>query len=436
MPFLDGIDLWDNENMLRIGFISLGCPKNLVDSEKIMGLLLKEGYKIVHPEDADVVIINTCAFLDLARKENHAVIERWKDKGKKIIIAGCLVTYYGEEINKVFPFISGSIGIADLSKISQVLRKPSFYFSKNGNNYLTERVLTTFPWAYLKISEGCSNRCSYCLIPELRGEYRSYPPELLLAEARALAESGVKEIILVGQDTAIYGKEWEEWSIARLIREISKISGIEWIRVMYLHPRHITRELIECVAENEKVVKYLDIPIQHCNDKILARMNRGITKRELFHLFQNLRNKIRNLTLRTTVMVGFPGEGEREFKELKSFLEEIEFERVGVFAYSQEPGTPASFFKDQVDEKVKEARKKEIYSLQKEIMEKKDREIQGKVLKVLIEGEEKGYLIGRSERDAPEIDEMVKVKGDVKIGEIVKVKIKKVGEYFLEGETL
>ena len=420
--------------MRKVGCVSLGCPKNLVDSERILAKLIQKGVPLTSPEDADVVIVNTCAFLLSAREEARETIEYWHSRGKKIIVMGCLATYFKEKLKEIFPYIEGSLGVGDLERIEEVVEKGIFLHEKEGNNYLPSRFISTFPYAYLKINEGCSNRCSYCLIPSLRGEHRSYPFDLLIEEARVLVESGIKELIIVGQDTAVY--EYQGKRLIHLLRELSSLEGLEWIRVMYFHPLHISEELIEEIAQNPRVVKYMDIPFQHCNDKILKLMNRRISREDISRLVEKLRRRIPHLTLRTTLIVGFPGEGRKEFEELKEFVKEMRFDHLGVFSFSPEPGTSAFHLSPQLEEREKERRRREIYDLQKEIVMSKNRSLKGKVVRVLITWTRDGEWAGRSEREAPEIDGEIRGRGKVKVGDMVRVRIKSVEGYRLEGELV
>ena len=424
----------------KIGAISLGCPRNTVDTEKMLGKIFEEGGELTPPEKAEYVLINTCAFLREARVESENTIRKFLKKGKKVIVTGCLPVYYKEKITEKFPEIIGSLGPGDLSKIDLFLKNKDkhFYWNSEKEETILPRFLSTYPsWAYLKIGDGCDNLCSYCLIPKLKGKNLSYRKENLLAEAQALISGGVKELILISQDTTMYGKDrYGEQSLPELLKDLSSLEGLEWIRVMYVHPAHLSEKLIKSMAETKKMTKYIDLPIQHCNNEILERMNRGITKEEILRKIDKLRKKIPDISIRTTIMVGFPGETEKEFKELLEFVKEVKFDRLGVFSYSLENGTKAAKMNGQVSEEEKNLRKETIYKIQKEISYKKNKEKIGKVLNVLIEEKVGNKFSGRSEFDAPEVDQKVIVRGNAQVGEIVPVSVKKASYYSLEGKVL
>ncbi len=423
---------------MKISCISLGCPKNRVDSEKMLGKLLEKGWEITSPENADFIIVNTCAFLKEARKESEQAIAQFIEDGKRIIVAGCLPVYYGKALREKFSGLYGSLGPGDLDKVASLLNKPGFYWNTQRAEAVLPRFVSTSPfWEYLKIGEGCDNFCSYCIIPRLRGKFMSYRKETLLAEATVLTACGIKELILVSQDTAVYGKDiYGKPVLPELLQELSRIEGLEWIRIMYVHPAHLDERIVESMARIPKVTKYIDLPIQHCNKKILEKMNRRINKEELIYKLQYLRKEIPQIAIRTSIIVGFPGEGEKEFKELLEFLQEAQFERLGVFCFSREEGTPAAEMEPQVSEEEKRIRQEEVYRLQKEISYKKNLGKLNQQVKVLVEEKSEKGFIGRSEFDAPEIDQKVLIRGNATIGEIIPVFIDKVTPYNLEGSVL
>jgi len=425
---------------MKISCISLGCPKNRVDSEKMLGKLLEKGWEITSPENAEFIIVNTCAFLKEARKESEQVINQFIQDGKRIIVAGCLPVYYGKALKEKFSGLYGSLGPGDLDKIGSLLQgnKPLFYWNTEREETMLPRFVSTSPfWEYLKIGEGCDNFCSYCIIPRLRGKFMSYRKELILSEATVLTACGIKELILVSQDTAMYGKDiYGKPVLPELLQDLSQLEGLEWIRIMYVHPAHLDERIVESIAKIAKVTKYIDLPIQHCNKEILKKMNRKINKDELIYKLEYLRKEIPQITIRTSIIVGFPGEGEKEFKELLEFLKEAQFERLGVFCFSREEGTPAAEMEPQVSEKEKEIRQEEVYRLQEEISYKKNLEKLNKQINVLVEEKTEEGFVGRSESDAPEIDQKVVIRGNAKIGEIIPVLIDKITPYNLEGSAL
>ena len=406
---------------MKIGCISLGCPKNLVDTEKMLGKLLREGFQITPPEYAEIVIINTCAFIEEARQESMEVIKSWINRSpdKLLIICGCLPVIMGEKLWDLSPRVRGILAPGSIDKITDAVKEVMVgnrfkEIKREGEEEIPFRLLTTSTvWSYLKIAEGCKNRCSYCLIPFLRGGYRSRKIEKLLDEARVLADLGIKEIILVAQDTTLYGEDiYGKKFLPFLLEELSRIEGIEWIRILYTHPAHFTDYLIKTISELPKVCKYLDIPIQHCNDRILKNMNRKVKKRDIMLLIEKLRKEIPQITLRSTVMVGFPGEGEKEFKELLQFLNDVEFDRLGVFTFSPQKGTPAEKLPDRVPPQEARKRKEEVYALQRSISYKKNSQKIGKTVKVILEKREGRRWRGRTEGDAPEIDNFILLKGN------------------------
>lgn len=437
-----------------IGFVSLGCPKNLVDTEVMLGILGQEGYDIVsRPEQADVIVVNTCGFIDSAKEESIQTIlemaEYKKDRCKLLIMSGCLAERYHDEILEEIPEVDAVVGTGDYSRIAEVIRrafageKVVLYGHMDEELAAEEpRVLSTHSAsAYLKIADGCDNRCTYCVIPQLRGRYRSRKMEDILREAEGLALQGVKELIVIAQDTTRYGFDlYGEYRLARLLRALAKIEGIHWIRVHYLYPEVITEELIETFRSEPKLVKYMDIPIQHCNDEVLKRMGRHSGKQQLYSLLNGLKEQIPELILRTSLIAGFPGETEEQFEELLQFVRDMEFDRLGAFAYSQEEGTPAAKLPEQLDEAVKAERAEKILAVQREISEKKQREKLGKTYEVLTEGYDPDNLMyyGRTYGDSIDIDTTTyfAAQEEVPEGSFVLVKILDADEYDLTGERV
>ena len=438
---------------MKVGFISLGCSKNLVDTEMMIGLFKKEKYEIVSDaKDADVIVVNTCGFIQSAKEEAiNTLLEmaKYKEGNCKILIAtGCLVERYKEELEKELPEVDIYLKFKDymqagedsykvfnklfedLSDRLNIENENKIKDNKELKLEFNNRVYTTGDnYAYLRIAEGCNNRCTYCAIPYIRGNYISRSMEDIIEEAKIIAASGKKELILIAQDTAKYGLDlYKERKLAGLLKELVKIDGIEWIRFLYTYPEDIDDELIEVVKNNPKICKYFDIPIQHSSNEILRMMARKVRKDDIEKTINKLRDNIPDVTIRTTVMCGFPGETEEDFKDLYEFVKKYEFDKLGGFAYSKEDGTPASRFENQVDAKTKKRRLNEILSLQEKIMEKKQREKIGKVINVLVEDytEDGEYLIGRSEGDCPDIDSLAFIKIDERenpVGVIIKAKV-------------
>lgn len=438
----------------KIGMISLGCPKNQVDAEHMLALMDAEGWEIVdYVDGCDAVIVNTCGFIDDAKKEaieNILDMVELKKEGviSKIIVTGCLAQRYKDEIVKEIPEVDAVIGIGANGDIIKTVEEvmsgvdtienypPQCDLPLEG-----QRILTTpHYWAYLKIGEGCSNRCTYCTIPSIRGNMRSRSMENVIDEAKQLAESGVKELILIAQDTTSYGLDlYGELKLPELLNELCKIDSIEWIRLLYCYPDRITDELIETMKSQEKVVNYIDLPLQHADDKILKAMNRRGDQALIRNVISKLRTEIPDVVIRTTFIVGFPGEGEEEFETLAEFVNEIEFDRLGVFTFSPQEGTPAFDMEDQVDEDIKTRRSEVIMQDQYSIMEEKNNEKIGKTYKVVVEDYD-GYsdsYTGRTYMDAPEIDGLVKFTShkDLDIGDFVDVEIFDVEDYDLIGEV-
>lgn len=440
---------------MNILFVSLGCDKNLVDSEVMLGLIRERGYKITNDEtEADIIIVNTCSFINDAKEESiNTILEmaEYKKTGqcKALIATGCLVQRYANEIREEIPEVDGLIGTSSYETITQVIDEAlAGHHSEQLANIddlpsnEVKRVMTTGGFfSYLKIAEGCDKHCTYCIIPSLRGKYRSRPMEALVKEATYLAENGVKELILVAQETTLYGTDiYGEKKLPTLLKELAKIDGIEWIRILYCYPEEITDELIQVMKEEEKVCNYLDMPIQHASNNVLKRMARRTSNEELREKVAKLKQEIPDICLRTTIITGFPGETKEDHEEVLDFIDEMSFDRLGVFTYSLEEGTPAAKLDGQVDEEVKVARQEEIMELQQEISYDNSIAMIGKTMKVLIEGRlpEEDVYIGRTYRDAPNVDGYCFVKSDDNLmsGDFVTVKITEAKEYDLVGEVI
>jgi ribosomal protein S12 methylthiotransferase len=428
-------------NTYRVAFISLGCAKNLVNTEQMMALVKEAGHTIVEePEGADVAVLNTCGFIDSAKAEaidNILQLAELKNQGqlKKLLVAGCLTQRYQEEILTELPEVDGILGTGSYVDIVPAIEKvmagevPSYF----GNIHLTledgARLVTTPRYmAYLKIAEGCSNCCAFCVIPSLRGKYRSRPMEELIQEAKGLAASGVKELIVIAQDITRYGTDIDgKYHLSELLHELCKVDGFRWIRLHYLYPDAFDDELIDTIAKEPKILKYLDIPIQHANNKILADMNRRGTKEEILALFTKLRERIPGVVLRTSLICGLPGEGEEEFEELCDFLNEVKIERAGVFQFSPEEGTKAAAMENQVPEDVAARRVELVIDLQSRIMDEFNESRLGETVEVLCEGfdQDMGCFCGRTYADSPDIDGKVyfTAAGAVMPGEFVQVHI-------------
>lgn len=439
----------------KILFISLGCDKNLVDSEVMLGILADRGFEMTDTEDdADIIIINTCCFINDAKEESiNTILEmaEYKKTGpcKALIVTGCLAQRYKQEIVDEIPEVDAVIGTSKYDEIFDAVDqalKGSHFLDVDDLDRLPsvpgKRILTTGGhYAHLKIAEGCDKHCTYCIIPKIRGNYRSVPMEQLLAEAASLAEQGVKELILVAQETTLYGVDlYGKKSLHILLKELAKIKGIRWIRILYCYPEEIYPELIETIKNEKKVCHYLDMPIQHASDAILKRMGRRTTKAQLKETVSLLRKEIPDIVLRTTLIAGFPGETQEQHEELMEFVDEMEFERLGVFAYSPEENTPAASMPDQIPEEIKEERRDAILELQQEIAFDKAADMVGRTLYAMIEGkvaDEPAY-VARTYADSPDIDGYVFVNtGEVLMsGDFVKVKITGSAEYDLIGELV
>lgn len=439
--------------MRKVLFISLGCDKNLADSEEMLGMLVENGYTLTNDEtEAEVIVVNTCAFIHDAKEESiNSILEmaRYKTEGvlKVLLVTGCLAQRYKEEIIKEIPEVDAVLGTTSFGDIIKALDKVfegERYLEFKDINALTEiskkRVLTTGGYyGYLKIAEGCDKRCTYCIIPKLRGNYRSIPMEQLISQAEYLAEQGVRELILVAQETTVYGKDiYGEKCLHKLLKELCKIPGIQWIRILYCYPEEIYPELIQTMKEEKKICHYLDLPIQHCSDKILKKMGRRTTKQELIDIVALLRKEIPDIILRTTLITGFPGETEEDHEELMEFIDTMEFDRLGVFTYSAEEDTPAANMPNQIAEEVKQDRQAELMELQQEISIDKGNDKIGTCVEVMIEGKvaDENAYVGRTYGDAPNVDGYIFINTDTELmsGDFARVHVTGALEYDLIGE--
>lgn len=440
---------------MKILFISLGCDKNLVDTEVMLGMLASRGYEMTNDEqEADIIVINTCCFIHDAKEEsiqNILEMAEYKKNGsaKALIVTGCMAERYRQEILDEIPEVDEVLGTTAYDRILDAVDAALAGQHEVMTADLdalplpeTKRLVTTGGhFAYLKIAEGCDKHCTYCIIPKIRGNFRSVPMERLLKEAQDLAEQGVKELILVAQETTLYGKDlYGEKSLPKLLRELCKISGIRWIRILYCYPEEITDELIQVMKEESKICHYLDLPIQHANDTILKRMGRRTSKQELINIVQKLRKEIPDICLRTTLITGFPGETQEQHEEVMEFIDTLEFDRLGAFTYSPEEDTPAATFEDQIDEEVKEDRQADIMELQQEIAFDKAEDMIGREVLVMIEGKvaDENAYVGRTYRDAPNVDGLIFINTDVELisGDFAKVKVTGALDYDLIGELM
>lgn len=440
---------------MKILFISLGCDKNLVDTEVMLGLLASRGYEMTDDEaQADVIVINTCCFIHDAKEEsiqNILEMAEYKKQGKirALIVTGCLAQRYRQEIIDEIPEVDEVLGTTAYDKIldavdAALAGEHSVMLSDLDALPLpdTKRLVTTGGhFAYLKIAEGCDKHCTYCIIPKIRGNFRSVPMEHLLKEAQELADQGVKELILVAQETTLYGKDlYGEKSLHILLKKLCKISGIRWIRILYCYPEEITDELIRVMKEEPKICHYLDLPIQHANDTILGRMGRRTSKQELVDIIEKLRSEIPDICLRTTLITGFPGETKEQHEELMEFVDEMEFDRLGVFTYSPEEDTPAAEMPDQIDEEVKLDRQADLMELQQEIAFDNAQDMVGREVLVMIEGKvaDENAYVGRTYRDAPNVDGLIFINTDEELlsGDFARVKVTGAIDYDLIGELL
>ena len=436
----------------KVGMVSLGCDKNRVDSEIMLGVMNKT-YEITNnPKEADIIIVNTCGFIEKAKQESiDTILEmanyKTKHQCKLLIATGCLTQRYGKELKELMPEIDIMLGVNDYNKIDKLII--DFIAKENMEDKFTEvnysdeninegeRVLTTeSSTAYIRIAEGCNNFCTYCIIPKIRGKFRSREMDSIIKEAKNLAAKGVKELILIAQDTTLYGSDiYGKKSLHILLKELSKIEGVKWIRVLYCYPEEIYDELIEEIAANDKVVKYLDLPIQHISNNILKLMGRKTTKEDIINKIDKLRDRVPGIALRTSLIVGFPNETEEDFKELKDFLLDYKLDKVGVFKYSREEGTPAAKMDGQVDEEIKDIRENELMLTQREISNEINSLKVGKIYDILVEGYNGEYYYGRNYEMAPEIDGSVLFTRHCAInkGDFTQVRIEKNTEYDLIG---
>ncbi len=431
--------------MKKIALINHGCAKNLVDSELILGILSENGYQITLDEnETDIVIVNTCSFICDAEKESIRTILELVEKGKKVIVAGCLAQKHSKELKKAVPEIAGMIGTTDFIKIVEVLKnidkgyisevseKPVYNYPEN----IKRQQITTGASSYIKIADGCNYRCGYCIIPYLRGNYHSRKIEDILCEAKDMVKKGVTEIILIAQDTTGYGIDiYKKPMLSELIKELNKIEGLGWIRIMYAYPNQMTDELLKTIAECDKVVKYIDIPLQHSHPEMLKLMNRPVF--DYRNLIKKIRKIIPDVSIRTAFIVGYPGETEEYFNHLCEFVKEMKFDRMGVFCYSREKGTPSYLLKPQVSKRVSKSRYNKLMKIQQEISKEKNKNFIGKTLPCIIEYcSDEGEIIARTQYDAPEIDGVVNIKTDKIVipGDIEQVKIIESSEYDLIGK--
>lgn len=439
---------------MKIGMVSLGCPKNLVDSEVMLGLIREKQLEITNdPAEADLIIVNTCGFIESAKEESiNTVLQmaEYKQNGscKYLVMTGCLGQRYADELFESMPEVDAIVGTDCFTDIGWVIdqvmagkRLKHLEKLESKNVALPPRMLTTPSYmAYLKIAEGCDNCCSYCIIPQLRGPYTSRPYDEVMAEAKALAESGIKELIVVAQDTTRYGEDTTgKLLLPQLLRDLNALEGIQWIRVMYLYPNNFTDELIEAFATLDKVCKYIDIPLQHASDRLLDSMNRFDTREQVETLLNKLRTRIPGITIRTTFIVGFPGETDEDFEELKDFVEKQRFENAGVFQYSQEEGTVAGEMENQIAPEIKENRYHELMALQAGISEEIHQEREDVELDVLVEGfDEDKLAYGRSTHEAPDIDGTIFIENaeGLAVGDMVRVRILQGFTYEMVGERI
>ena len=441
---------------MKAGFVSLGCSKNLVDTEMMLGILREHGIELTpEPAEADILIVNTCAFIESAKEESITTIlnmAEYKESGRcrSLIVAGCLGQRYGQELLDDMPEADAIIGTGAWNRIMEAVEE-----SLKGHRVViagedkllydehTPRITTTPAYtAYVKIAEGCNNRCAFCAIPYIRGAYRSRPIEDIRDEVANLAARGVKEIILIAQDTTEYGRDlYGEPQLAKLLRTLCTVEGVHWIRTLYSYPTYFSDELIETIASEPKLVKYVDLPMQHAHDEVLRRMHRPDTQASMRALIEKLRTRIPGVTIRSTFIVGFPGETDAQYQTLRNFLEEMRLDKVGVFTYSREEGTPANDMPNQVPEDVMQERYHDLMSLQCKISEELNHELEGRELEVLVEGrdeEQANIAVGRSYREAPDVDGQVYIEGDTdsQIGDLVRVRVLQGFTYDVVGERV
>lgn len=454
MRVFNEIERHDNVMGYNIGMVSLGCAKNQTDAEIMLGILTGQGHRLVsEPENADVIIVNTCGFIESAKQESiDAILEMAEYKNGRcrlLIASGCLAERYSDEILSELPELDAVVGTGDYDRIAEIIEraengeKPVLagHIDRTPEEGLPRVLSTPFYTAYLKIADGCDNRCTYCAIPIIRGKFRSRKKEDIIKEARNLASNGVKELILIAQDTTRYGIDiYGRFELASLLDELAAVEGIKWIRVHYFYTEAVTRELIDVMAKHDNICPYIDMPIQHINDTILKRMARRTNRNEIEKKISMIREKLPGCTIRTSLIVGFPGETEEQFLELYDFVKEIEFDRAGVFAYSKEENTPAADFENQIDEKVKQERLDKLMTLQQKISLKKNKSKISSVVEVIAEGyDEDNYMyFGRSRADSIGVDSLVyfAAEDEVLMGEIVKVEILDADEYDLTGRQV
>lgn len=440
---------------MNILFISLGCDKNLVDSEVMLGLLNTKGYQIVDDEMlADVIVINTCCFIHDAKEESiQTILEmaEYKETGrlKALIVTGCLAQRYQKEIMEEIPEVDAVLGTTSYDRIAETVKE-----ALDGRQNIDMEDIDALPlvegkrlvttgghYAYLKIAEGCDKHCTYCIIPKIRGNFRSVPMEHLVKEAETLVQGGVKELILVAQETTMYGVDiYGKKSLHLLLKQLCKIGGLRWIRILYCYPEEIYDELIQTIKEEKKICHYLDLPIQHANDDILKRMGRRTSKEQLIEVIGKLRKELPDITLRTTLITGFPGETKEQHEELMEFVDEMEFDRLGVFTYSPEEDTPAALMPDQIDEEVKEKRQAELMELQQDIVFEQAEVMTGKEVLVMIEGKvaDENAYVGRTYKDAPNVDGLIFINTEEELmsGDFARARITGALEYDLIGELI
>ena len=435
---------------MNLYFVSLGCDKNLVDSRKMIGVLSRHGHQIVDDlSDADAAIVNTCCFIQSATEESiAAVLEMAAEKEagnlKAVVVAGCMAQRYRDEIRKEIPEVDALIDTQSIEEAARILEELEFDETdrKTRSEGASSVLVTPGYYGYLKIADGCDKHCTYCVIPSIRGAYRSVPMEELLTEARQMAQEGVRELILVAQETTLYGLDlYAKRTLPALLEALCAIDGIEWIRLLYCYPEEITDELIACMAAQPKICHYIDMPIQHADDGILRRMGRRTDRDQIRDVTERLRAAMPDIAIRTSLITGFPGESAEQHEQLRQFLEEMRYDRVGIFAYSQEEGTPAALMPDQISEEIKESRREDLYQTQQAIVFDQNRRLIGSSLKCLIEGElsdEPGVYAGRTYRDAPDVDGLIFVKSSRALvsGLMVDVCVTGASGYDLTGEEI
>jgi ribosomal protein S12 methylthiotransferase len=438
----------------NIGMVSLGCDKNRVDAEVMLSRLKERGYNIVNePQDADIIIVNTCGFIESAKEESiDTILEMAQNKKngrcKGVIATGCMAQRYSKQLMEEMPELDAVVGTgsyADIADVADEIIRGSHSIIRTGElNYnldYEKRIISTpSHYAYIKIAEGCSNNCTYCIIPKLRGRFRSRTMESIVKEAEELSKAGIKELIVVAQDTTMYGRDiYGRKALPELLRKLECVDGIQWIRILYSYPEEITDELIDTIANSSKICHYFDIPLQHVSNNVLKTMNRRNTYEETIALINKLRASIPDVIIRTTFIVGFPGESQEDFQQLYSFIQDYKLDRVGIFTYSQEEDTPAAVMENQIEEKTKEERKNLLMKLQRRIVKEKNRSYIGKTLDVMIDEEDnEGIYYGRTYGDAPDIDQQVIIKdfnGTLQKGDIIRVRIKDTYTYDLLGDV-